>query len=53
MTKENFDKAESALLKVIGEISAKEQAANFSDRLNATIYALIYLDLKRTALVSP
>lgn len=52
MTKENFEKIENALLKVIDEITTKEQAASYSDKLNATIYTLIELELKKP-LISP
>jgi len=51
MTKENFEKAENALLKVIDEISTKENAAFYSGQLNATVSTLIDLEASKCKIV--
>jgi len=52
MTNDNFEKAENALLKIIDEISTKENAVSYSDKLNATVLTLVELESKKP-LISP
>jgi hypothetical protein len=51
MTKDNFEKAENALLKAIDEISTKENATLYSDKLNATVSTLIQLEINKRSIV--